>query len=306
MRSTTNYISKQSLSDVLDNLERLSRIKKQISSGKRINVPSDSPVDAAQIMSYNNRIAAENQYLKNIAGGLSDLNFSTSTLDQVGNLLMEMYDLAVQHGDGSTTSAEKAVAAVLMNSYLEELVRYSNTQLNNKYIFGGTQTLVAPFTAEYADTQITGVTQNPAGIAGTRSIEISSGESSQINVTGSEIFQPSGEGTADDVFQIVIDLRNALEDNDIDAIKQYTDSLEDAIDSVLETTAVAGERVVLLEQTRQRINDSILLYKEERSRIEDTDLVKAMVDHSIAENVYQAALMVTSKMMQYSLANFLR
>jgi len=168
MRITTNYIAQQSLSDVLDNLERLSRVKQQISSGKRISVPSDSPVDAAQIMSYNNKIAAENQYIKNIESGLSDLNFSTSTLDQVGNLLLDMYDLAVQHGDGSTTSAEKTVASVMMNAYLEELVRYANTQLNNKYIFGGTQTLTVPFTAEYADTQITGVTQNPAGIGGTR------------------------------------------------------------------------------------------------------------------------------------------
>jgi flagellin-like hook-associated protein FlgL len=49
----------------------------------------------------------------------------------------------------------------------------------------------------------------------------------------------------------------------------------------------------------------VLAYDEQRSQLEDTDLAEAIVEFNTAENIYQAALASTSRILQFSLVNFI-
>ena len=227
-------------------------------------------------------------------------------LGQIEDLLAQIYDVAQQHGDDSTTSVEKETAAMLVNAYLEDLVTKANMSYLGSYIYGGTQTKTAPFTAEYGDSMITGVSQNPAGIDGTRKIEVDLSQTMQINLTGREILQPSGAGAEGDVFQTVIALRDALNNNDVTAIKQATEDLEQNISQVIQADTLAGERIRMLENKKLDLENNIILSEAARSKLQDTDYAKAMVELSITENMYEAALKITASLIDYSLVNFIR
>jgi flagellar hook-associated protein 3 FlgL len=306
MRITNRYLAEQSLRDINSILGRMSRVRNQITSGKQITAPSDSPADAARILKLNEKLTAETQYVKNINSGISQLESSCSMLGQVEDMLAQIYDIAQQHSDDSSTSVEKQAAAMLVNAYLEDLVTKANTNYLGSHIYGGTQTSVVPFTAEYGDSMITGVSQNSFGVDGTRKIEVDVSQTMQINLTGEEIFQPSGAGANDDVFQTVIALREALDNNDTASIKQAIGDLEDSISQVIRADTLGGERINMLESKKLDLESNLILSKAARSELQDTDYAKAMVELSVTENMYQAALKITASMIDYSLVNFIR
>lgn len=306
MRITNRYLAEQSLRNLNSILGRMSEVRNQLASGKRITKPSDSPADASRILKLNEKLTAEKQYLKNVNSGIYQLESSSSMLSQIEDLLAQIYDVAQQHGDDASTSVEKEAAARLVNAYLEDLVTKANISDLGSYIYGGTQTKTVPFTAEYGDSMITGVSPNPAGIDGTRRIEVDVSQTMQINLTGEEILQPLGAGADGDVFQTVIALRDALNNNDVAAIKQAIVDLEEDISQVIQANALGGERIRMLENKKLDLENNHIFSEAARSELQDTDYAKAMVELSITENMYEAALKITASLIDYSLVNFIR
>jgi flagellar hook-associated protein 3 FlgL len=119
------------------------------------------------------------------------------------------------------------------------------------------------------------------------------------------VFQPSGEGATDDVFEILQALRLAHENQDFDALRTQEQRLHDAILRIADVNAAVGNRIRHLESIGETLDAAALNYDAERSKLEDADLAEAVVEFNVAENVYQAALASTARILQFSLVNFL-
>jgi flagellar hook-associated protein 3 FlgL len=307
MRVTQSMVTSTTTMYLMRDLERLQAVQQKIATGKNYTLPSDNPIATTQILHYSSRIAETEQYRRAIDTGVAWNEMTSSVLTQVEDLLSEILDVSQAVSSDGATSAERSQAASSMNQLLEELVMLANRKFKDKYIFGGDEVLTAPFTAEYdADgTLVTGVTANPNGIDGLWGYLVSDVDTVTINTPGSEVFQPSGEGASDDVFAILVDLRDAHQNNDIAAIGTQEEALHEAILRIADVNAAVGNRINHLESIGEDLDAVVLSYETQRSELEDADLAESIIEYNTAENIYQAALSSTARILHLSLANFI-
>src|SRR5688572_6523241 len=95
MRITSDIAYNNLLRDIERISERMQNTQLQLSSGKKLNKPSDDPVGASDII----RIQAEqgeiSQYQDNIATAKSRLNYADATLQGVETMVERIRNLAL-------------------------------------------------------------------------------------------------------------------------------------------------------------------------------------------------------------------
>ena len=117
----------------------------QISSGKRVNRPSDDPSAAERISQFRNVLRTTERRLQTVNEGIGRLNFSDGVLDQAGNTFQRAKELAVQLRNDTYSAAERRNAAQEVQQLILGLANIGNTQLNGRFIFAGNETQTEPF-----------------------------------------------------------------------------------------------------------------------------------------------------------------
>ena len=295
---------------VLYNLERrneaLSEYQKQMASGKRINKSSDDPFGADSAHAFRQRITMNEQYQRNIENAEGFMGFTDNTLDSINTILMNARSTAIQADNDNLQEVDRLVAANEINQDLEDLLNRANTQFAGKYIFGGFNYDVSPFTAERdAEGYITAVVANEDGIDGKIDREIGMGIRESINVGGTELFQQDGQGDVSDMFQQLITLRDACLNNQVDEIGPQIEYLTDSIDHLNFHRASIGERVNYMQRTLEQLQADNVGLTEGLETVEDVDLPDAVMNFELEKNAYTVALQTGGEILQLSLLNFI-
>ena len=113
MRITQRAVTLTSLQGLNRNLESFTKLQEQLTSGKMLSAPSDSPTGTNRAMQTRAEQDANAQYARNISDGQSWLNQTDSTLQQMLNVARRVRDLTVQ----------KAVRALNMRGYADDPIR---------------------------------------------------------------------------------------------------------------------------------------------------------------------------------------
>src|SRR3954469_3761345 len=112
MRITQRSVITTSLQGLNRNLEAISKYQAQLTSGKTINKPSDDPTGANAAMQTRQEIAAAGQYARNITDGLSQLNITDSTLQNMIAQVHTVRDRALSgSNDGAMSEASRQAIA---------------------------------------------------------------------------------------------------------------------------------------------------------------------------------------------------
>jgi flagellar hook-associated protein 3 FlgL len=296
MRVTNKLITDAVTNNLFRNTERLLELEKMISSGKRVNKPSDDPIGMAKILDYRKTLASIDQYSKNIAHGKSWLGLTDTTLDSINTLLIQAKEVAESQATETATEETRQIAAGEIENIYEQIVQLANTKLGNSYIFAGHKTGTSPF---YEDTESYATYHGDDG-----EIRIITGEDvdMQINIPGDEVFQNSDV----DIFEMLNQLKTALENNNTEGISDQIEPLDDALDQILNARGKVGARLNRLETTEKYWSDFSLRITEMLSDMEDIDLAQAMTQLVSQQTAYQASLETASMIIQPSLINFLR
>jgi flagellar hook-associated protein 3 FlgL len=170
---------------------RLAETQRQVSTGKRINVPSDDPLAAARIGQLDASLSRLDQYQANGVIARNQLGLEEETLVSVIDNLQRVRELAVQANNGTLDDANrKAIAQELRQRFDAVLALANTTDASGRYLFAGLSENTRPF-AKMA----TGVVYS--GDQGQRSLQISDERFVAVNDSGAEVFQriPSGNGT---------------------------------------------------------------------------------------------------------------
>jgi flagellar hook-associated protein 3 FlgL len=101
-------------------------------------------------------------------------------------------------------------------------------------------------------------------------------------------------------------LVTALENNDRELAERLIGSMDLAMDELLSARATVGSRTIRLETTQTRLEQTQITITRLLSEVEDADIVSAVSELAREENLYQAALMASSRIMRQSLIDFLR
>ncbi|GJL57153.1 MAG: flagellar hook-associated protein FlgL [Nitrospirales bacterium] len=119
--------------------------QEQISSGKRVNRPSDDPAASERINQFRNVLRTTEHRLNTVNEGMGRLNLSDSVLEQAGNTIQRAKELALNMASDTNTSVERRNAAQEVQQLILGLAGIANTHLNGRFVFAGSQTNTEPF-----------------------------------------------------------------------------------------------------------------------------------------------------------------
>ncbi len=141
------YGSSLALSNINRNNVALLRVSEQINTGRAITRVSDDIVKAAAIGVLDDRLERSQQQQRNLQHAQSSLNILDSTLDEASNLARDAQTIASEQVAVTSSSAERASQAVVIDQMLTALTNIANRQSVAGYVLGGTITTRPPVEA---------------------------------------------------------------------------------------------------------------------------------------------------------------
>jgi len=132
------------LRNISNSYERMGKYQEQLSTGKKIQKPSDDPVVAMKGMNYRTELNDIEQYKRNMNEVHNWMDNSDASLDKATNALQRLRELAVQGSNGTYEEGQRKNIASEVKQIKAHLADVANTKVNDKYIFNGTNTSEQP------------------------------------------------------------------------------------------------------------------------------------------------------------------
>ncbi|MEW6573310.1 MAG: flagellar hook-associated protein FlgL [Bacillota bacterium] len=295
MRVTPTMITNRVLYDLNNRLTQMNRYQEQMSSGKRINRPSDDPGGVLIALRYRAQLSENDQYKRNMDDAIAWLNTTDSALREALNTLQRVQEIAVAGANSTLPSESMTALAREVEQLKDHLGDIANTNYAGRYIFAGTNTLTPPYDRG------TGTWNGTSDIF---EYEVSPGVTVPVNVDGQAIFDSA---TLPKLFQVIDDLITNLQSGDVASISNTRlDEISQNIDNILATLAEVGARVNRLEMSKDRMEVLDFDLTNLLSKVEDTDMAEAVIKVRNQEYGYQATLAVAAGILQPSLVDFMK
>ncbi len=148
MRITFHEVNANMQYNVMKNYSRLSELQEQIATGRRLNRPSDDPVDVTNDLSLRSGINRLKQYRRNLDDGLAFMGVTDTALTSMNELLQRVKELGIQASNDTYTASERAFVADEVTQLLRQVITLVNSTYKGDFIFGGTNTKIAPYTLQ--------------------------------------------------------------------------------------------------------------------------------------------------------------
>jgi flagellar hook-associated protein 3 FlgL len=293
-RITERSIHNRVLANLQRNLARGDKIQDQLSTGKQLNRPSDSPTGTVSSMQLRAESRANEQYVRNADDGFGWLDTLESTLSRASTLINRARDLTLQGLTGASSPQANQALATEIDQIRESMIGYANTSYLDRPIFGGTRA----GSVAYDDTGAY------VGDDGRVMRSVAAGENGKVRVdiNGPDAFGPEGAS----VFDALTSIRDHLRAGDSAGLKTDLDALDQAAVSVKTAISEIGSRYNRIAHMRDSAQDRMLSVTSQLSEIEDIDLPKTIMEMQLQQTSYQAALAASAKVIQPSLIDFLR
>lgn len=292
MRVTQSMLSSNMLRNLSNSYAKMGKLQSQLETGKKVNRPSDDPVVAMKGINYRTAVDKVEQFQRNLGEVNSWLDTSDDTLDKVGSALKRANELAVQAANGTNTPDDLKKIKSELNQIREHVQDLANTKIGDKYIFSGTNTT----TPLYDRTNNVYPTLTPPQVSGFEKdveIEVFDGITLKVNTNAIDLFK-----NIDQMFK-------DIEDGKV----EYGDAIgtiDTQMNSLLTTRANIGARQNRAELMDNRLQSQNLIAKKQMSENEDIDYEKVITDMITQESIHNAALSVGARIIQPTLADFLR
>lgn len=295
-RITQNMTNNQMLINLNRNMVQMEDLQNQLSTGKKINKPSDDPVGITYSLRYRSELEQNDQFSKNVDSSISWLNYSDSTLSQANSIMQRLRELAVQASNGSNPqTALDAINSEVKQLY-GQMVTIGNSQFNGKYVFNGQMTDTPPYTNANA--------ANEQSDNGNIQFQVGVGVKLPVNVTGDQTFGSPSD--SDNIFKTMNDFMSVLSTNNQAGFQQVIGQINTRMDKFLNVRADVGAKIDRVQLTQSRIQDINTNLQTLQSNVEDVDVAQAVTNLKTAQNVYQSSLSVGAKIIQPSLIDFLK
>lgn len=286
----------------------LGELQNQIGSGSRLSRPSLGPSAYVEVQTRRSGSLRFDMYRESIADMTGTLNESVSALQEAHNLLTRASAIASEGANAATDSLGHAALAIEVDEIIERMIATSNTQMGDRFLFGGAATSGAPFKVTATDpagrpTEITyvGSTERGRGIP-------AAGQTVDTFYAGNQVFQSARAS----VFGELMGLRDELRDpslNDAqrsDALSQRLGTLQSARDVVLDTVGEQAASLETMQAMTNRFGDLQLALDTRVADLDGVDVSEVVVRIGEYENLLKATIGVTSRLIDGSFLDFLR
>lgn len=296
MRVNTNMVP-DILADLQQSQTSLNTALQEVSTGKSVSVPSDNPAASAEMVGNNMESANVDQYTKNITNVLANVQQANSTLSSVVTSLTQAVSLGTEAANGTNTSANLSSITNQLQSILSNVVSDANASVGGVYLFGGTASGSAPYTADSSSS--TGYTYN--GNDDANSVQIGDSLSVQTTMPGSQIFSNS----SGNVIGALSSLVTALQSGDTSQISSATSTLSSAINSVSQAQGFYSNAESQLNSQESYLQQDTVTLTTQQNDLVGVDEAQAATLLSQAETDNSAILAAAAKVLPTTLLNYL-
>jgi flagellar hook-associated protein 3 FlgL len=275
----------------------LSTALQQVATGKSVNVPSDNPTAAAEMVQNTIETASVDQYTQNVSGVLSTVQSADSALSSVVSSLTQAVSLGTEGANGTNSAANQQQIAVQVQGILSSVLSQANSSYQGAYLFAGTASTTEPYTADPSSPS--GYTYN--GNNDVNSVQVGDKLSVQVNLPGSQIFSNSSANVLGSLSSLV----SALQSGNTAAIGSATNAVSSALSYVSQQRVVYGNAESQLNAQDTYLQQETVTLASQANSLVGVDEATAATNLSQAETANSAALAAAAKVLPDTLLNYL-
>jgi flagellar hook-associated protein 3 FlgL len=287
MRITEGIISGRSLRDMQRANAAVAQTSQQVSTGNRIQRPSDDAAGTHKALGIRGDLAATESYMSTSNAAQGWATATDDALGSINDVLQRAREILVQGGNDVMSQKDRADLALQIDHLVSQAKSAGNATYDGQYIFAGQKSDQAPYDPDGADAY--------GGDAGAIVRTIGPGVSVRLNATGGSVL---GDGTDGKVLQTLRDIASHLRGGtpaDANALRTTDLKAIDASMSEVSTArAEAGALTNRLTAASNRLLDLRTSTLKLQDDVEHIDLAEAISTLSNQQAVYEAALKSTA------------
>jgi flagellar hook-associated protein 3 FlgL len=290
----------RSATQTVQRLQReMGRVTDALSSGKRLQRPSDDPVAAAIIARTYTDLAATQARQELLQGGIRMCREVDAALGQITDSLFDVAEEAARALQPTAqNSTARATSAAVIRSLAQTILSAANAKSGERYLFAGYQDRQAPFEETPGGALYHGDSNQPT-------IPLGNGRTCPFSVAGDALLnyvdkdgKRAVPGVDADVFSVLENLATAIEAGDTKTTAYLLDQVRALHSHVLALRGSVGAWQNRLETNLTALGDAEQRYKVVLSEVESTDIAQGVTEYKARETNYLAALQVLSSVMQ--------
>ena len=298
MRLTFNAQNRNSTAGLEGAATRLMEFQRQVSTGKRVEKPSDDPSATLGAIGEHTETAAIDQYARATDSVASRLAVIDTVLsDLIAQL--ERGQVAAASGRGSMkTQVQRDAAATDLEGIRDTIFSDMNTAFNGTFVFSGSASTVQPFTRVGS-----GPISTYAGSTSEMVVDIDQHREIKIAFNGQLVTQGAD---AQDVFVAFDNLIAAVRAGDDAGMDAGMAALQRMFDRVSTAQGRVGADLRTIDEQKVRLSEMRRASVKRLSALEDTNMAEAITGMAQADAAYKAALGAVSAVTRMSLMDYLR
>jgi flagellar hook-associated protein 3 FlgL len=301
-RITTQMTAADLLANINQSLDRISTTQQELSTGKRINQPSDDPYGTSLSLQLNNELGGLTDYANNVSDGTGWTQAGNASLTDITNAVQRIRELVVGAANGTNTQADMAADADEVNQLIDQIKQDANTQYNGQYIFAGAATGTQPYQAGANDAYAGDSGQVMRTIGPGTSIAVNANLAGVLGTGQTTAGQPAGDGK---LLNTLRNIADAMQSGNTGALSANLSQLDSNFNSVTGLTAALGATTDRLQMAGSRIESLQAADTQVLSNTQDADMAKTEIDFSTQQAALTAALQAGAHIVQQSLMDFL-
>ena len=320
----TRVSQKSSLEAVRYNLNKTKQaiedLQIQGASLKKLEKPSDSPINTTKVFDLNAKLSNNKQYVRDAEVAKNFLDTSERALERVNNIISRAKEITIAQSSDFYGPGIRKNVAVEVRQLMNEVLSISNTQAGNRYIFSGFQTDSPPFKndgtylGDFGKIQLE-IGKNffiPININGAR---VFTGVTSEKNILNNQNtrelstiqktdnkFVPANTN----LFTQLKILANALENNDSKLIQSTILPLDNIFNRIITIRTSIGSTMNSINNSNHSIENENVNIKTQRSRLQDSDIAELFSDLTRLKASLRASYQASDTLINQNLLNFLK
>jgi flagellar hook-associated protein 3 FlgL len=283
MRVTNRMMIDNAIQNMSDNLERYNALNEKSSTQKQFQVASDNPMAASNSLKLRSSLTTLDGYQK--TASLTDdwMSATDMVFDQMQTISQKALNLIESSLNDPSSMGERTTTLTdQMNQLLQEAINTANTSENGQYLFSGNKTDIKPFEMQNANTLVYKGDQKVMQ----RVIGYSS-QTVALNITGDQSLQP--------FLEKMVQARNALQADDMTALRGALDGLQSASDTISLKRSQNGASQQQVQSVSDYLDKMTIDLKSMLTKNEDVNMAEALSNLTYQETAYKSVLEVSQR-----------
>lgn len=312
MRISTQMMYQQNMRGITDSQSKWMGYGEQMSTGQRVNRPSDDPIAASQAVVLSQAQSQNSQFTLARSFATQKASLEDSVLSQVTTSISAVQEKIIYAGNGTLNDDDRMSLAADLKGLRDQLMNLANsTDGNGRFIFAGYKTESPAFDSETGDY-----------LGGNDPIyqQVDSARNMMISHTGKQVFEsitsnadqmPGGGYGETNIFKTLDSVISALKlpvegdataaQTQADALKEAGVSIKNTQNNILTVVADIGSKLNELDSLDSLGKDRTLSQTQQMSDLIDVDWNAAISSYTMQQAALQASYKAFSDMQGMSL-----